>query len=140
MRAITALRCPYCHCGFDPKDEVTRCSKCRAIHHTCCWYENQHCSVYACTGAAFLVPSLPIIIQISPPILLSLLSLFPIGLSFFSPLLSQALVCSGVVIFQYMSDLISGKMTYMRGRILYTILCICNLISVYYMLIKLIWK
>ncbi|MCI0445614.1 hypothetical protein L0152_20670 [bacterium] len=132
MRAV-ALRCPYCHCGVHPKDEIIRCSKCRTIHHTNCWYENQHCSVFACTGEAYFAPSLPTLVQIAPPILLLFLALFPDGLSFFAPLLIPALLCSMVVLVRFICDLISGKFMHVRARIEYLLLFLGNLICVYFM-------
>ncbi len=133
MRAV-ALRCPYCHCGLHPKDEIISCGKCHTVHHTTCWYENQHCSVFACTGDIYLAPSLPVLIQIVPPILLLFLALFPDGLIFFAPLLIPALLCSMVVLVRFICDLISGKLMYLHARIEYVILFLGNLISVYFTL------
>jgi len=131
MRAV-ALRCPYCHCGIHPKDEIIRCCKCHTVHHTSCWYENQHCSVFACTGNVYLASSLPASIQIAPPILLLLLAIFPDGLSFFAPLLIPALLCSMVVLVKSICDLISGKFMYLQARTEYLLLFLGNLISVYF--------
>jgi len=130
MRAV-ALRCPFCHCGIDPRDQIIRCGKCRTIHHTSCWFENQHCSIFACTGEAYLTTPLPVLIQIASPILLFFLALFPNGWSFFAPLLIPALLCSMIVIVRFIIDLISG--TFMNGRtsIEYILLFWINSSSIY---------
>lgn len=133
MRAV-ALRCPYCHCGFGPKDEIIQCTKCRTIHHTGCWYENQHCSVFACSGEAHLASPIPVLIQIAPPTILLFLALFPDGWSFFAPLLIPALLCSMVVLVRFISDLISGRFMYLRARIEYMLLFLVNFISVYHVI------
>jgi hypothetical protein len=137
MRAI-ALRCPYCHCGFFPKDEVLRCNKCLAIHHTSCWYENQHCSVFACDGQVYSFFSLPVFIQVAPPILLLLLVLFPSGMSFLAPLLIPALMCGGLMIIGFISHLVHGDLKSQPGRVESVIFCICNLISIGYTISKFI--
>lgn len=130
MRAV-ALRCPYCHCGIDPRDEIIRCSKCRTIHHTSCWFENQHCSIFACTGEAYLTSPLPVLIQIASPILLLFLALFPNGWSFFAPLLIPALLCSMVVLVRFICDLISGRFMHLRSRLEYMMLFLINFICIY---------
>ena len=130
MRAV-ALRCPYCHCGIDPRDETIRCSKCRTIHHTSCWFENQHCSIFACEGDAFQVSSLPALIQIAPPVLLFFLALFPNGWSFFAPLLIPALLCSMIVIVRFCIDLIDGRFINRRISIEYALVFWINFFSIY---------
>lgn len=134
MRAV-ALRCPYCHCGIDPRDEIIRCNKCRTIHHISCWFENQHCSIFACTGEAYLTSPLPVLIQIASPILLLFLALFSTDLSFFfAPLLIPASLCSMVVVVRFIGDLISGKFMFVRARIEYMLLFLINFISIYYVI------
>jgi Prokaryotic RING finger family 1 len=131
VRASTALRCPYCHCGIDRADKIIRCSKCRTIHHTSCWFENQHCTVFACTGDAYIRSPLPVLIQIASPILLLFLALFPDGWSFFAPLLIPALLCSMVVLVRFIYDLISGKFMHLRNRLEYMLLFLINFICIY---------
>jgi Prokaryotic RING finger family 1 len=132
MRAV-ALRCPYCHCGIDPRDEIIRCSKCRTIHHTSCWFENQHCTIFACTGEAFLSSSLPIFTQIAAPIVLLSLALFPNSF-FFVPLLIPALLCSIVVVVRFIRDLVSGRYMYLRTRLQSMLIFLGNFISFYYLI------
>ena len=131
MRAA-ALRCPYCHCGFQSKEKIIRCSKCRTIHHTGCWYENEHCSVYACNGEAYFFFTLPVFIQIAPPILLLLLVLFPDGMSFLAPLLLPALICGCLMIVGFISHLVHGDLKYLARRNEFILFCVLNLISIGY--------
>lgn len=107
MRAV-ALRCPYCRCGFDPKDEIIRCSECRAIHHSTCWYENNHCSVFACDGHGCQSRSFRRSMEIVPPILLLLLFLFPYQMITFVPLLIPAQLCSGLLVAHFMGQIFHG--------------------------------
>ena len=136
MRAITALRCPYCHCGFQPKEEVLRCSQCRTIHHTSCWYENEHCSVYACNGEAYFFFTLPLFIQIATPTLLWLLVLFPDGMSFLAPLLLPALLCGTLMIIGFISHLCRGDLRYVTRHMEYIYFCLLNLITICYTVSK----
>jgi len=135
MRAV-ALRCPYCHCGIEPRDEIIRCSKCRTIHHTSCWFENQHCSVFACNGDGYFFFDLPLFIQIAPPILLLSLVLFPNVMSFLAPLLIPALLCGSLVLIGFISHVVHGDLKYLARRAELTLYCICNLISIGYTISK----
>jgi hypothetical protein len=135
MRAV-ALRCPYCHCGIDPRDEIISCSKCRTIHHTSCWYENQQCSVFACNGDAYFFFDLPLFIQVAPPILLLLIVLFRDAMIFLAPLLVPAFICASMMIIGFISHLNHGDLKYVPRRTEYILFCILNLISIGYT----IWK
>jgi len=135
MRTI-ALRCPYCHCGIDPRDEIIRCSKCRSIHHTSCWYENQHCSIFACNGEAYFFFDLPLFIQIAPPILLVLLVVFPSGMSFLAPLLIPAFLCAALMLIGFISHLANGDLKYSARRTELILFSISNLISICYTISK----
>jgi hypothetical protein len=131
MRAV-ALRCPYCHCGFEQRDEIIRCNKCRTIHHSSCWSENQHCSVFACNGDGYSFFSIPLFVQIAPPILLLLLVLFPDGMSFLAPLLIPALLCAILMLIGFISHLVHGDFKYLARRHVLILCCVCNLISICY--------
>jgi hypothetical protein len=137
MRAV-ALRCPYCLSGFGPKDDTLCCRKCLTVHHSSCWYEYQHCSVFACDGEAYSVFSLPLFIQIAPPILLLLLVLFPDGMSFLAPLLIPALLCSTSMIIGFVSHLGHGNYKYVARRYESILFCIFNLIAIGYIISRFI--
>jgi hypothetical protein len=129
-----ALRCPYCHCGFDPNDEIIRCSRCCAIHHLNCWYETSHCSVFGCPGDAYQSYSIPPLIQIIAPIVLLFLALSPNNWSVFAPLLISALLCSIIVMIHFIGDLIHGEFRFPGRHPKRIAIGICNLIAIYYCL------
>lgn len=44
--------CPYCSSTISPSDEITKCSRCLAVHHLKCWEQNKGCTTFGCSGSA----------------------------------------------------------------------------------------
>jgi hypothetical protein len=44
-----AIRCPYCRTALGV-GQIVRCSECKTIHHTACWFENHGCTIFGCHG------------------------------------------------------------------------------------------
>lgn len=107
MNAL-ALRCPYCHTGFNPEDGITHCSQCFAIHHAVCWEENHHCSVFACNGNACYSRPLPRTIEIAPPILLLLMFFFPHAMIPFATLIAPAILCVLCTLVHMLESMVQG--------------------------------
>ncbi len=108
MNAL-ALRCPYCHTGFDPQDGITRCSQCLAIHHAVCWEENHRCSVFACNGDACRFRSFPRSIEIAPAILLLIMFLFPHAMIPFATLIAPAFLCVLCTLVHMLESTVQGS-------------------------------
>lgn len=46
----TSLVCPYCRSLLDVPSEARSCSDCGTLHHSVCWKEYGHCTVFGCPG------------------------------------------------------------------------------------------
>lgn len=57
LQKISSLKCAYCHDQFQFFSGTRRCSKCRAIFHDACWYEQKVCATYGCGGITSLEDS-----------------------------------------------------------------------------------
>lgn len=45
------VRCPYCHASFASEDlDLTRCLRCRTVHHVVCFAEASGCTLLGCGG------------------------------------------------------------------------------------------
>ena len=95
-RSRRVLKCPYCRDRFATERFVSKCSKCRTLHHVTCWADYKKCSVYGCAGNEIVAVSedetirvfqerrrrlflaIPFLVMLGFVAVLSLTTIFPI--------------------------------------------------------------
>ena len=109
----TSLVCPYCRGFLDVPAEIRSCSDCGTSHHSACWIENGHCTVFGCQGMSTQRRRNTLLFV--PAILWSLCSLHSAVAAFFSFLLVPAISYCMLASMYYTWDLIQNSLILHRS-------------------------
>jgi len=110
----TSLVCPYCRAALDSFAQTRRCCNCGTLHHSVCWKEYRHCSVFGCPGT--LAEGRRNKLLFVPAILWSLCILHGAVAVFFSFLLVPAISYCLLAAMYYGWDLIRNSVL-VRGSV-----------------------